>query len=96
MVVAINRFNSDSEKEINFVKDKAMAFGADFSCVSEVWQKGSRGGVDLAKCVIKAANMPNKFHYLYPLDAPIKDKIETIAKKIYGAEQCRIFRTCGK
>ena len=85
VVVAINRFNSDSEKEVTFVKDKAIAFGADFSCVSEVWQKGSRGGVDLAKMVIKAANMPNKFHYLYPLDALIKDKIETIAKKIYGA-----------
>ena len=41
--------------------------------------------MDLAKCVIKAANMPNKFAYLYPLEASIKEKIETIAKKIYGA-----------
>jgi len=85
VVVAVNRFNSDSESEIKFVKDKAITFGADFACVSEVWQKGSKGGVDLAKCVIKAANMPNKFAYLYPLEASIKEKIETIAKKIYGA-----------
>ena len=85
VVVAINRFNSDSVKEINFVKDKAVALGADFACVSEVWQRGSRGGIDLAKMVIKAANMPSKFEYLYPLEATIKDKIETIANKIYGA-----------
>lgn len=85
-VVAINRFNSDTEKEIDFVKKKAVEFGADDCQVSEVWLKGSKGGLDLARAVIKAAELPEKFNFLYPLDIPIKEKIKIIATKIYGAK----------
>ena len=85
VVVAINRFSCDTDKEIDFVKKKALEFGAFDCCVSEVWAKGSKGGIDLAKAVIKAASTPKDFKFLYPLDIPIKEKIKIIATRIYGA-----------
>ncbi|GFP35568.1 formate--tetrahydrofolate ligase [Candidatus Hakubella thermalkaliphila] len=54
--------------------------------VSQVWAKGGEGGVDLAKAVVKAAEKPSQFRFLYPLEASIKEKIEIIATKVYGAE----------
>ncbi len=87
VVVAINRFACDTDKELEFVKAKAKEFGALDCCVSEVWAKGSKGGLELAKAVVKAANEPKKFKFLYPLDMPIKEKIRTIATKIYGAKE---------
>ena len=85
VVVAINRFSCDTDKEIDFVKKKAKEFGAYDCCVSQVWLEGSKGGVELAKSVIRAAEEQNNFKFLYPLDIPIKEKIKTIAQKIYGA-----------
>jgi len=85
VVVVINRFTADTDKEVDLVKKKALEFGADACEISEVWLKGSKGGIDLAKSVIKAANLPKKFNFLYPLDLPIKEKIRIIATKIYGA-----------
>jgi formate--tetrahydrofolate ligase len=86
VVVAINRFTADTDKEIDFVRKKALEFGADACEISEVWLKGSKGGLDLGKAVIKAANNPKNFKFLYPLDIPIKEKIKMIATKIYGAK----------
>ncbi len=86
VVVAINRFSCDTDKEIEFVKKKAKEFGAYECCVSEVWAKGSKGGLDLGKAVIKAAAEKNNFKFLYPLEISIKDKIKEIATKIYGAK----------
>jgi len=86
VIVAINRFSCDTDKEIEFVKNKAKEFGAFDCCVSEVWAKGSRGGLDLGKAVIRAAAEKNNFKFLYPLEISIKDKIEAIATKIYGAK----------
>ncbi|MFH0790548.1 MAG: formate--tetrahydrofolate ligase [Candidatus Omnitrophota bacterium] len=86
VVVAINRFNSDTDKEIGLVKKRAVEFGADDCQVSEVWLKGSKGGVDLGRAVIKAADSPGKFKFLYPLNIPIKEKIKIIAARIYGAK----------
>jgi formyltetrahydrofolate synthetase len=85
VVVAINRFACDTDKEIDFVIKKAKEFGADDCCVSEVWKKGSSGGVDLAKAVIKASGKKSNFKFLYPLEMPMEEKIKTIAAKIYGA-----------
>ena len=85
VVVAINRFTADTDKEIDLVRKKALEFGADACEISEVWLKGSGGGIDLAKSIIKAANLPKKFNFLYPLDLPIKEKIKIIATSIYGA-----------
>ncbi len=86
VVVAVNRFAADTDLEINFVKNKALEFGADDCVVSEVWLKGSKGGLDLARAVIRAANSLKKFKFLYPLNIPIKEKIKMIATKIYGAK----------
>jgi formate--tetrahydrofolate ligase len=85
VVVAINRFNSDTDKEIDLVKKKAKELGADDCQISEVWLKGSKGGLELARAVIGAANLSKKFKFLYPLDIPVKEKIQIIATKIYGA-----------
>jgi len=87
VVIAINRFTADTDKEIDFVKKKATDFGADGCEISKVWFEGSKGGTDLAKAVVKAASLPKKFSFLYPLDIPITEKIKCIATKIYGAKE---------
>jgi len=87
VVVAINKFNSDTDKEIDLVKRKALELGADGCEISEVWLKGSKGGLDLGKAVVRAASLPKKFKFLYPLDIPIKEKIKIIATNIYGAKE---------
>ncbi len=84
-IVAINRFKTDTDKEIALVKKKAIAAGAADCLVSEVWAKGGKGALDLAKAVASAASQKNSFKFLYPLDMPIKEKIKTIAAKVYGA-----------
>lgn len=84
-VVAINRFLYDTEKEIAAIKDIAKKAGAMDTVLSEVWEKGGEGGKDLASSVVKMCEKKSNFRFLYPLEASIKEKIETIAKKIYGA-----------
>jgi len=85
VVVAINKFTSDTKNEIEAVCKAAIKAGAEDAVLSEVWEKGGNGGTDLAKAVEKAANKQSDFKFLYELNIPIKQKIETIAKKIYGA-----------
>ncbi|MDI6708220.1 MAG: formate--tetrahydrofolate ligase [Candidatus Thermoplasmatota archaeon] len=84
-VVALNVFTTDTDREIEFVREKAKKAGAEDCAISEVWAKGSEGGIELAKAVDRACKKESKFKFLYPLEAPIKEKIETIATKIYGA-----------
>jgi len=86
VVVAINKFTSDTKNEIEAIRKKAIAAGAEDTVLSEVWEKGGEGGRDLAKAVDKAANKPSNFKFLYDINASIKQKIETIATKIYGAK----------
>jgi formate--tetrahydrofolate ligase len=85
-VVSINKFDSDHPEEIEAIKEEALAAGADDCVTTEVWAKGSAGGEELANAVVKACEKPNNFKFLYPLDASIKEKIEIIATKIYGAD----------
>ena len=85
-IVALNRFATDTDREIELVKKKAISAGASGCFVSEVWAKGSKGAIALAKAVVSAAKEKNNFKFLYPLDMPIKDKIRTIATKVYGAK----------
>ena len=87
VVVAINRFDSDSDAEIEVIRDAATNAGAEEAVVSEVWAKGGEGGTELAHAVMKAADKPKQFRFLYELDASIMEKIETIATKMYGAEE---------
>ena len=86
VVVAINRFLYDTEKEINAIKDSAKKAGAMDVVISDVWEKGGEGGKKLAQAVLKMCEQKSKFKFLYPLDVPIKEKIEAIAKRIYGAK----------
>lgn len=85
-VVAINHFDSDTQAEVDAIRDRALAAGAEDAVTSKVWLKGGEGGTELAEAVAKAAEKPSDFRFLYSLDLPIKEKIETIAKKIYGAD----------
>jgi formyltetrahydrofolate synthetase len=84
-VVAINRFESDSPEEIAAVRQAAVAAGAQAAVPVEVWGRGGEGGIELAEAVIKACETPSRFKPLYPLELGIEEKIETIARKIYGA-----------
>ena len=85
VVVAINKFTTDTKREIELIRKKAISAGAEDAVLSEVWAHGSKGGEKLAQAVVKACQKKSNFKFLYPLDWPIKRKIETIAKKIYGA-----------
>ncbi len=84
-VVCVNRFETDTDREIELIRAKALAAGADDCQVSTVWKDGSKGGLDLARSVMRCAEKEKQFKFLYPLDAPIKDKIKTIACSMYGA-----------
>jgi formate--tetrahydrofolate ligase len=83
-VVALNRFPTDTEEEIEEVRRLCQEMGTRFA-VSNVWEAGGEGGIELATRVIEAAENPSDFHFLYELNRPIEEKIETIAREIYGA-----------
>ncbi len=86
IVVAINRFPDDTEAELELVREKVEALDAKVA-LSEVWAKGGEGGLELADKVLDVLeNEENKFHYLYEEEVSIKEKIETIATEIYGAD----------
>ncbi|HYI15846.1 MAG TPA: formate--tetrahydrofolate ligase [Thermomicrobiales bacterium] len=85
VVVAINHFPTDTEAEMELVRQVSLDAGAFDVAVSKVFAEGGRGGADLARATLRAAEQGSSFSHLYPLDAPIKTKIETIAKEIYGA-----------
>jgi formyltetrahydrofolate synthetase len=87
VVVAVNRFYTDSQSELDLVCKAAIEQGgAEAAVVSEHWEFGGEGAVQLAHAVAQAAEKPHDFKFLYPLTASIKEKIETIAKEIYGAD----------
>ncbi|MFH1958545.1 MAG: formate--tetrahydrofolate ligase [bacterium] len=86
VVVAVNKFVPDTCQEIDLIKKRAKEFGAEAAVESDVWAKGGEGGKALAEAVVRACDKKSDFKFLYPLDIPIKDKIHTIATKIYGAK----------
>lgn len=84
-VVAINAFPTDIKEELDFVEEKCNALGASVA-LSQVWAKGGEGGVELAEKVLEAMKQPADFHYMYEVEQSIPEKIEAIAKAIYGAD----------
>jgi len=86
VVVTINRFAFDRDSEVEIVRKKAIEAGAEDAIPIEVHAKGGAGGREAAEVICKAADRGGDFKFLYPLDASIKEKIETIATKIYGAD----------
>jgi formyltetrahydrofolate synthetase len=85
VVVAVNSFADDTEAEVELVRQAALEAGAEDAAVSRHWMEGGEGAIKLAEAVVKAAEKPSNFKFLYPLDIPIKEKIETICREIYGA-----------
>ncbi len=85
VVVAINRFHTDSEEELKIIADYCEELGADFA-LSEVFAKGGEGGIELAKKVVEACEKPSSFAPVYDTSLSTKEKITAIAKTIYGAD----------
>ena len=86
IVVAINRYPSDTDAEIQLVRRIALEAGAEGAALCDHFAKGGEGAVELAQAVVDACEKPSDFQFLYPLDASIKQKIETIATEVYGAD----------
>lgn len=94
-VVAINRFPTDTEAELNLISEKCKALGVNVA-LSEVWGKGSDGGIQLAEEVIRLSEKESKVEYTYDLSLSIKDKIKSIAKKLYGADDVEFSSKASK
>lgn len=86
VVVAINRFKYDTEAEIELVRRRALEAGAFAAVPSNHWARGGEGARELAEAVVDACEQPSDFKFLYPLDLSIKEKIEIIATRVYGAD----------
>lgn len=86
VVVAINQFGTDTDEELKYIEEYCISKGADFA-LSNVFGKGGEGGVELANKVVEACEKPSAFKPLYSLDLTLKEKVEKIAKEIYGASK---------
>ncbi len=88
IIVAINKYNTDTEKEIEFVQNELAKIGVKSSIV-ESWAKGGNGATEIAKQIVELAEKEEKFEYIYNLNETIKEKIDKIAKKIYGVKEVK-------
>ena len=86
VVVAVNGFASDSAAELDLIREASLQNGAEDAVVCQNWALGGEGALDLARAVMRVCDRPSDFRFLYDLDEPIKQKIETIAREIYGAD----------
>jgi methylenetetrahydrofolate dehydrogenase (NADP+)/methenyltetrahydrofolate cyclohydrolase/formyltetrahydrofolate synthetase len=86
VVVAVNAFTTDTDRELELMRQIALDAGAEDAVLSEHWAKGADGAVALAEAVLEACEKPSNFKFLYDVEAPIKEKIETIAREVYGAD----------
>ena len=85
-VVAVNRFPTDNDEELEVVRKLALEHGAYAAEVNEAFERGGEGAAALAEAVIDAADQPSSFDFCYPLDASIEEKIRAIATRVYGAD----------
>src|SRR5438128_7488763 len=92
-VVAINRFPGDTSEEIELLRKLALEQGAYAAEVNNGFEQGGAGAAALAEAVVAAADQPSNFDFLYPLDAPIEQKIDAIAKRVYGADGIFLMKT---
>jgi len=86
VVVTVNRFAADTDAEVALVQKKALEFGAEACNPITVHSDGGDGAIEAANAVVEACERPSDFQFLYPDSASIKEKIETIATKVYGAD----------
>ena len=94
-VVAINAFHTDTQAELDLVREKCAELGVNVA-LSEVWEKGGEGGVELAEEVVRLCEEPNHFKFCYDLDLPIMDKLRAICKKIYHADHVLLVENAPK
>ena len=94
-VVAINKFPTDTDDELNLIKDKCKELGVNVA-LSEVWGKGSEGGIELAEEVLRLTDKESSMEFAYDLNLPIKEKIKAIATKVYGADDVDFSSKAGK
>ncbi|WP_313758654.1 formate--tetrahydrofolate ligase [Tissierella sp.] len=95
-IVAINKFPTDTEAELNYVLERCKSLGAE-AVLSEVWGKGGEGGIEMAKAVVKVCETKeSNFKPLYDVEDSIKTKIEKIAKEVYGADGVDFTKSCEK
>lgn len=94
IIVAINKFSSDTAKEINLIKEHCKSLNVDIA-LCEAWEYGGNGAKDLAKKVVEKAKESN-YKPLYKLNLPVKEKIEIICKEIYGAEKIKFSSEASK
>ena len=85
VVVAINAFPTDDPEEWEIIRGEALAVGAEDAVLSQHWEKGGEGAAELAKAVVKACEAPARFHPLYELKTPVKEKISILAHEVYHA-----------
>ena len=96
VVVAINRFETDTEAEIEVIREEAIAAGAENAIPANHWAEGGKGAVDLAKGVIAASQKEKDFKLLYGLDGDVQTRIEAIGKQMYGAEKVEFSEVAQK
>jgi formate--tetrahydrofolate ligase len=85
-VVAVNRFPTDSDEELDAVRRLAVDYGAHAAELNEAFERGGEGAATLAEAIVDAAEQPSEFDFIYPLEAPIAEKIEAVCKRVYGAD----------
>jgi formyltetrahydrofolate synthetase len=85
-VVAVNRFPTDTDEELETVRKLALEYGAHAAELNEAFERGGEGASSLAEAIVDAADQPSSFSPIYPLDAPIDAKVEAICKRVYGAD----------
>ncbi|MCX7750785.1 MAG: formate--tetrahydrofolate ligase [Candidatus Bipolaricaulota bacterium] len=84
-VVCLNRFSTDTDREVALVRKAAEGAGARFA-VGEHWLRGGEGALELADAVVEACEEEKEFRFLYPLELPLRERVERIAREVYGAD----------
>ena len=94
-VVAVNRFPTDTDAEVNLIIEKCKELGVNV-ILSNVWAEGGKGGEELAKEVVNLCEQPNDFTYSYELNGTIEEKIEAVVKKVYGGDGITVLPAAKK
>ena len=85
-VVAVNRFPTDPDEELETVRKLAVDYGAHAAELNDAFERGGEGASSLAEAIVDATEQPDEFDFVYQLDAPIADKIEAVCRRVYGAD----------
>lgn len=96
VVVAINKFETDTDAEVEVIREEALAAGAEAAVAANHWAQGGLGAVDLAEAVVAASSKPKDYKLLYDLDSSVQERIEKIGKLMYGADKVEFSEVAQK